>query len=134
MVLKKLAEKKLNWSSVQEVRDRLIVVSRLLNLARSIDLARTWRRCSRVGDQFYVLTQRKGQRTPQWEAMVSLADNPSISPVHLMQAYVRLTSAFAPAGSLLLRQLQPPYDALQANTVGSITKKVLRDLGIPTQF
>ena len=51
-----------------------------------------------------------------------------------MQAYVTLTSPLVPAGSLLLRQLHPPYKPLVANAVGSITKKVLPDLGVPMSF
>ena len=107
---------------MQEVRDRIIVVCRLLNLSRSIDLARTWRCQSQVGDQVYVLTQRKGQKKHQWECLVRLDRNPALSRMHVMRAYVSLTSALVPAGSLLLRQLHPPYKPLVANTVGSITK------------
>ena len=31
----------------------------------------------------------------------------------------------------LLRSLRPPYPPLKANTIGSITKKLLSDLGVP---
>ena len=69
-VLEKWAHMPLYWESIQEVRDRLIIIFRLLNLSRSIDLARTWRCLSQVGDQAFVLTQRKNQRRPQWEAVI----------------------------------------------------------------
>ena len=65
-VLEKLADMSLDWDSVQEVRDRLIIIFRLLNLSRSIHLARTWRCLSQVGDQAFVRTQRKNQKRPQW--------------------------------------------------------------------
>ena len=106
-VLKKLAQEPLDWSSISAVRDRLIIVSRLLNLSRSIDLARTWRCQSQVGNILYILTQRKNQKRPQWEAVVRVDNSPSVSPCHLLKSYVQLTALVVPAGSLLLRQLHP---------------------------
>ena len=103
-----------------------------MHLCRSIDLARTWRCQSQVGSQLFILTQRKGQRGPQWEAVVSTPACPAISPTHLINRYVHLTAHLVPAGSELLRQVAPPYKPLVANTVGSITKRLLAKFGVST--
>ena len=50
-----------------------------------------------------------------------------------MSAYVRLTS-YCTTGSPLFCNLKPPYSALSANTLGSITKKCLQRLGLNMQF
>ena len=62
----KLSKNPLGWSSIQQVSERLVLVFRLLNLSRSIDLARAWGCISQVGDQAFVLTKRKNQKRPQW--------------------------------------------------------------------
>jgi hypothetical protein len=134
MVLKKLSAEPLKWTSIEEVRNRLVIVSRLLNLFRSVDLARTYRCQSQVGNTVFVLTQRKNQKKPQWEALIKVPGSPSICPVTLMNKYVAMTASHVPSGSLLLRQLKPPYAPLSNNTVGSITKKVLSKFGIDTSF
>jgi hypothetical protein len=133
-VLKKLCLQPLNWQSIQAVRDRLILACRLLNLFRSVDLARTWRCHSSIGDQFYILTQRKNQKKPQWEALLRVPGQPVICPVTLIKHYVAMTAHQAPSGSLLLRQIKPPYAPLSNNTVGSITRNLLQQFGIPTSF
>ena len=133
-VLQKVALAPLNWKSIEEVRNRLIIVCRLLNLYRSVDLARTWRCQSSVGKQFYVLTQRKNQKKPQWEALIAIPDHPAICPVTLMKHYVQMTAHQVPSGSILLRQLKPPYAPLSNNTVGSITRNILTKFGVPTSF
>ena len=133
-LLKSVAQEPLDWNSIPQVRDRLIIVSRLLNLSRSIDLARTWRCQSQVGNVLYVLTQRKNQKRPQWEAVVNVPAVHSVSPMHLLKRYVAMTAHLVPAGSLLLRQLVPPFSPLAANTLGSITKKILAKFGVATDF
>ena len=132
-MLKKLLKEPLEWHSIPQVRDRLIITCRRLNLSRSIDLARIWRCQSQVGNILYILAQRKNQKRPQWEAIVRLDDSPSVSPYHLLKRYVSLTALLVPAGSLLLIQLKPPFSPLSANTVGSITKFFLRTLGVSTE-
>jgi hypothetical protein len=134
MVLKKLSAEPLKWTSIEEVRNRLVIICRLLNLFRSVDLARTYRCQSQVGNTVYVLTQRKNQKKPHWEALIKVPGAPSICPVTLMNHYVAMTASHVPSGSLLLRQLKPPYAPLSNNTVGSITKKSLIKFGIDTSF
>ena len=56
-----------------------------------------------------------------------------MSPYHLLKRYVSLTALLVPAGSLLLRRLKPPFSPLSANTVGSITKNILRKFGVSTE-
>ena len=127
-VLKKFVKETLNWNYIPQVRDRLIIACRLLNLSRSIDLTRTWRCQSQVGNILYILAQRKNQKRPQWEAIVRLDNSPSVFPYHLPKRYFSLTALLVPAGSLLLRQLKPPFSLLSSNTVGSITKNIFTTL------
>ena len=65
---------------------------------------------------------------------MSLEEHPDLSPKHLMLQYVKLTSLLVPEGSLLLRQLFPPFSPLSANTIGSITRKMLQQFGIATKL
>ena len=77
------------------------------------------------------MVQRNGALEPGWEAIIR-GPQPSLCPLSLVCAYVSLTSAHCPEGSPLLRSLRPPYPPpLKANTIGSITKKLLSDLGVP---
>ena len=62
-VLLKLLQKPLNWFSIREVRNRLIVVFRLLHLCRSIDLQRSVRTLSSQGDRFFLLLRRKNEKS-----------------------------------------------------------------------
>ena len=48
VVLDKLQSTPLQWNDIQSVRDRFILCSRLLQLSRSVDLARTWRCMSQM--------------------------------------------------------------------------------------
>ena len=58
--------------------------------------------------------------------------NPALSPAHLVRRYIALTASHCPVGSPLLRSLRPPYPPpLKANTIGSITKRLLAPLGVP---
>jgi hypothetical protein len=133
-LLQKLVQEPLDWNSIPQVRDRLIIVSRLLNLSRSIDLARTWRCQSQVGDVLYVLSQRKNQKRPQWEAFVKL-DSPSVSPAHLLKRYVAMKAHLVPAGSLLLRQLVPPPFHLWWQTQWAVSpKEFYPSLVLPLSF
>ena len=64
-VLKKLLAIELDWCNVQQVRDRFILCSRLLQLTRSIDLARTWRNISRVAGGGVHQDPEKGSAPPR---------------------------------------------------------------------
>ena len=129
-VVQKLAEKPLDWSSLSAVRDRLILAWRLIQLTRSIDLARLYRRLSYVEDRPFVWIHRKGWPRPRWEEVVRLDACPAISPFHLLQCYVALTS-FLPPDSVVLRALKAPHPPISSNTIGSLTRRLLSSFGVP---
>ena len=130
-ILKKLAEQPVNWKSVQAVRDRLILCLRLVHLCRSIDLQQSWRTLSFQGDKLFLLLQRKGQKTAQWEPIIKLSCQ-DISPVKLLLQYVSMTRTSCLPGSPLFRSVVKPFKPLTANSLGRITKLALTNLGIPT--
>jgi hypothetical protein len=131
-VVARLAKQPLNWNSVLEVRNRLIMVWRLFALHRSVELSRIYRKVSFVGGEPFVLLRRKGWNTPRWEQVVVL-ETVSLSPFHLLKRYVELTS-FLPEGSLVLRALKEPYSPISSDRVASLTKVLLSQLGVPTSF
>ena len=116
---------------VEALRDRLIISWRLLQLSRSVDLARTYRQVSMVGDVPFVWVQRKGWRSPRWEEVVCVPGLPDLCPWILLKRYTAAT-ADVPAGSPLLRGLRPPYAPLGAGTVGSVTRRILASMGVRT--
>ena len=59
-VLRRLLVTPFRWDSVVQVRDRLVVSLRLVQLFRSIHLARCWRTISQVGEDFF-LSKSKGK-------------------------------------------------------------------------
>ena len=62
--------------------------------------------------------------------MLTLPDTPDVSPWHLLQHYVALTAHQAQEVTLLLRALKAPFAPLQANNVGSLTRELLKGLGV----
>ena len=78
-VVKLLAHQRLNWDSVEQVRDRLILCWRLFGLHRSIDLARLYRKVSFVNRRPFVVIDRKGWPDPRWEEVLCFSDR-SLSP------------------------------------------------------
>ena len=100
---------------------------------KSIDLCRTYRTMSMVDDKPFVLVRRKGKKAPTWEGVISMPKNPEISPWHLVCRYVEMT-AQCPAASALLRSVKHPFAPLSANTIGSITKKLMKALELPDHW
>ena len=90
--LKKLAAQPLNWDDTNEIRTRLILVLRFFMLCRNVDLERMYRTISMVDNKPFVLIQRKGQRRPQWEALLTLPGHKFLCPWTLLKRYVALTS------------------------------------------
>jgi hypothetical protein len=129
-VLDLLDSQRLDWNSIEAVRDRLILIFRLLQLYRSVDLERTFRVCSLFQGTLYVSTRRKGAAQPAFEQVISLPTPPR----HLLQRYVDLTSHQAQPGSPLLRALNRPFSPLKANSIGSITKRLLEKFGVPVSI
>ena len=132
--LRQLAETNLNWSSVPIVRLQLILSLRFLMLCRNIDLARMYRTFSMVGDKAFILVQRKGWKSPQWEALVQVPSVPQIFPWTLLKAYVQLTHQQVQPGTFVFISLHPPYKPLSANCIGSLTRHGLDQLGIDTKI
>ena len=118
---------------LRKLRDRLIICCRLLCLHRGIDLSRVSRTVSFAQKTPYIRIQRKGWKVPRWEAVLSLPDCPNISPWHLMVSYVQKTAHQAPLGGPLLLTLKPPFKGLSANTINSLTKRILQEHGVPTE-
>jgi len=129
-VVLKLASTPCDWSCVRAVRDRAILCLRLFHLCRSVDLARAERSHSKLGSQVYWKLQRKGQKSPKWEALMTV-ENPLLSPVHLLQRYVQLTATQGHPGGPVFLSLTPPFQPLSANSIGRITRTLLCQLGVP---
>ena len=128
-VIKRLAVENISWENVEQVRDRLILVSRLIGLHRSIDLARMYRKISFIDGKPFIWVQRKGWPIPRWEQVVRVS-NPLICPWTLLQQYVSLTHAQTAPGEPVFRHLKMPFLDLKSDSIGSITKKLLGKYGI----
>ena len=116
------------------LRDRLLLLLRLLSLHRSVDLSRTLRTASTMNQNFFVLVKRKGWTSYRWEEVPQVSGEPDICPVTIMKRYVSVTSGQGPPGGHLFLSLVPPYKPLTANTLGSLTKRLLTQHGIPPEW
>ena len=103
----RLAATPFNWHYIDHVRLRLLLCCRFFMLCRNIALERMFRKISFVGDKPFVLMQRKGSLRPQWEAMVTIPDVPTLCPWTLLRKYVTLTAGKVPAGSMDYRDTRP---------------------------
>jgi hypothetical protein len=128
--LQKLSAQPCDWNCVSAVRSRAILCLRLFHLCRSIDLARSFRCRSVLGNQVYWQLQRKGQRGPKWEALMDL-QNKFLSPLRLLHRYIELTVNQGRPGGPVFLALAPPHRPLSANSIGRITQQLLKDLGVP---
>jgi hypothetical protein len=120
----------LDMMSVEALRGRLIILFRLLALHRGVDLARTQRTLSMVDNKVFIFLRRKGWVSPKWEQILKFDEIPSLSPFHVMKAYVEKTAKFAPPGGPLLWSLDGKKP-LTSNTVNSLTKHFLKKFGVP---
>ena len=132
--LQKLGATPLNWSNILQVRDRLLLVLRFFHLMRSVDCARLHRTVSFIGQRPFIAIQRKGWTTPRWEELISLPSMEHISPWHLLKKYVHLTHGQANPGQYLFLSQIKPYKPLSADTLGSLTKKLLQGMGLPNTW
>ena len=128
-IFRALWRQPLDWTSVTNVRQRLILLWRFLGLFRSVDLQRTLRVISLHRGHCYISVRRKNAPLHSFEQGMCLPD-PSISPQHVLMHYVALTSSVVPAGAHLICWLRPPFAALSSNTMSSITREGLRALGV----
>ena len=67
---------------------------------------------------------------PHWEELLQLNRFVLISPWLLIQTYVHRTKSMGHPGGPLLLSLKPPYKALTADAINSVTKRFLSSLGI----
>ena len=81
-----------------------------------------------------MLIKRKGAQHHKWEEVMEVPSTPECCPRSLLQKYVDLTQNIAAPGSVLLRALPPRYLPLKSQTIGSITKRLLSELGVPTNI
>ena len=133
-VLQRLSTRRsLASMSVPELRERLIILFRVLALYRGVDLARTQRTISLVQDRCFVLLRRKGWLFPKWEQVLKFDEDKSLSPFHLMQTYVAKTARFSVPGGPLLLSLDGKK-ALSSDRINSLTKKILQRFGIPPSW
>ena len=116
---------------LDQLRKRLILCWRLLALHRGVDLSRTQRTLSFVNEKVFILVQRKGWKFPKWEEVIVLPQTPQISPFHLMFEYVKRTQHMVQHKNNLLWSLDGKKP-LTSNTVNSLTKASLAELGVDT--
>ena len=110
---------------------QLLLSLRFLMLCRNVDLERMYRTFSMVDGKPFILMQRKGWKSAQWEAMVVVPSMPQICPWTLLKTYVGLTHRVG-AGTPVFRALLAPFKPLCANSIGSLTRQALGKLGIDT--
>eukprot|EP00667_Euglena_gracilis_P019976 EG_transcript_21508 len=123
--------KPLSDLSVKELRNRLIICWRLLALHRGVDLARTQRKISFVGEKIFILLQRKGWQFSRWEEVLILPHTPLISPWHLLKEYVERTAHMVGHKNNLLWSLDGKRP-LTSERVNSLTKEILQEGGVDT--
>ena len=131
-IICRLALQPLNWTSIPDLRARLLLCLRFFMLCRNVDLERMFRTFSMTGQKPFILIQRKGQIRPQWEAVVQIPSCPAICPWTLLKKYVEMTAKNVPAGAPVFRSFSPPYAPLKANSLGSLTKCALQSFGVDT--
>ena len=63
-----------------------------------------------------------------------LSNQPQLSPWHLLCQYVHLTQHMCPPGGFLFLNVNPPHLPLSADRLGSLSKKLLSQLGVPSDW
>ena len=116
--------------SMSALRNKCILSWRLFMLYRSVDLSRLYRKISFIDNQPYVWVQRKGWSQPRWEAVPILPSLGQLCPWTSLLTYVQATADHCLAGSEVFRSLTPPFHKLCSNSLGRITREILRDQGI----
>ena len=132
-ILQELAQVPLE-NSVGGLRDRLIILLRIVCLHRSVDLSRVLRTISVFEDRPFLLVRRKGWTMYRWEEIPQVPERPEICPWTVLRRYVAATALLVPKGSPLFISVVPPYKALSANTLGSLTKKILHKFGVAPEW
>ena len=131
-IIDRISQKALDWDDVGQLRDRLIICMRILGLFRSIDLERWYRKLSFVDNIPFIYVHRKGWASPRWEQLICIKEKPELCPFALLRHYVFLTRDCNATNVLLT--LKKPFKPIKADTVGSITKRILQENGVPPQL
>ena len=114
------------------MRTRLLLCLRFAMLCPNVYLERMHRTFSLVDGQPFVLMQRKGWKFAQRESIMTMPDNSHMCPWALLKRYVALTAHQCPRGSYVFRSSNPPFHPLKANSIGSLTRQALSQLGVDT--
>ena len=134
--LRRLLARPLNRSSVSQVRDRLLIVWRLFQLHRSVNLEHARRAVSEVNGKCYILAKQKGWTEYRWEQVLSFPSNHDAIPWHLLLLYAKLTELLLPKGTKEGRpvcwSLSRPYKPIGAKRLAALTKNVLQAHGVDT--
>ena len=81
------------------------------------------------GALFWFL-KRKGGTHHSFEQLMTLPDR-NLSPSCLLIRYVQLTKAMRQPGGPIFLSLHAPFKPLTADSIGRITKKLLKHFGVP---
>ena len=76
--------------------------------------------------------RRPVQLRDGWEEVLRLSTKPTLCPWTLLKTYVALTAKHCPPGGVVLRTLRPPFAALSAARIASITRALLQRFGVDT--
>ena len=123
------------WFSCTCVRDRLVIVWRLLHLYRSVDLSHLLRLWSHAPDHnaLFIAAKRKGWASHRWERVMIVADYPRICPATLLFCCTKMTEDAVkdldPRAPVLIGLVRP-YKPLTVSRISSLTKIVLARHGI----
>ena len=105
-------------------------VVEIVVLAQKCGLKQDFDMCFHIQWTSFHLNQEKGLGNVRWEELPTTPECPALCPWSVLQHYVRLTAGLVPPGSQVFISLQPPFKALSANSLGSVTKKLLQKYGI----
>jgi len=130
--LQRLLTEALTPGDLLSLRTRLVLALRIFMLYRSVDLSRMLRTVSLFQGKPWVLVQRKGWTAHKWEKVICVPGYPDICPWTLLQKYVEATKLQGKSGGPVFLSLQAPWKPLSANALGSITKREMKRLGLPT--
>ena len=129
-VLRSLISQPVKFGCRIQVRNRLIIVWRLLHLYRSVDLAHLRRLWAKgPNGELHIAAQRKAWLSYRWERVMVLPNHPTTCPLHPIVRYMHITLEGTPRGPLLIG-LVKPHGALSSDRVGALTKQILHTQGV----
>ena len=112
--LQSLMDTDIDWSDVNDVRQRLAVVLRLTLVARTKDIVDIlerpeWDRCNRR--LMWIKTKRKMEKDWHWEPITAAEEEyPHMCPIKLWYRYLQLSGEFRGSGSVIKEGRVIQYD------------------------